>query len=71
MTTIEQVPGMGPQAKAELQEACERLAVGIQTSPEEKREAIANLNKMREEIRKRIGVQNIAVDLVRQSRNSR
>jgi len=71
MTTIEQVPGIDPKAKAELQEACDRLAIGVQTSPDEKREALANLNKRREEIRKRVGVQNIAVDLVRQSRDNR
>lgn len=70
MKIIDQISGLDPEAKVELQDACDRLANGMRTPPEQKRDAIANLNQMREEIRKRIGVQNLAVNLVRQSRDS-
>jgi hypothetical protein len=71
MKTIEQPSGMEPQSRLELQEICDRLASGTPTSAEQKRQALATLKKMQDEVRKRIGVQNSAVDLVRQSRESR
>jgi len=61
---------MDPKEKAELQEVCDRVSKGIR-DPERARKAIERMNKMREELRQRIGVQNIAVELVRQSRDSR
>lgn len=71
METIDQAAGMDPKAKAELQDVCDRVAEGVQTTTNEKRASLASLNELRERIRQRIGVQNVAVDLVRQSRDSR
>lgn len=70
MNTLDEATGMDPKVKAELQDLCDQVAKSVQTSSQEKLEAIASLNEMREKIRKRIGVQNIAADLVRQSRDS-
>jgi hypothetical protein len=71
MKATEQPAGTAPDAMAELQEVCDRLASGAPTSVEQKREALSSLKKMQDEIRKRIGVQSVAVDLVRQSRDRR
>ena len=70
MDTIDRIRGIDPKAKAELQDVCDRVSQGIR-DPEAARKAIARMNTMREELRQRIGVQNIAVDLVRQTRDSR
>ena len=71
MKTIEEIAAMDPKTKAELQDVCERVARGVAPTREEKLGAIASLNELREAIRKRIGVQNVAVDLVRQFRDGR
>ncbi|GEM_PF-2048434 len=70
MTIIEQTSGMDPDLKARMQEACDRIAQGIPFTREEKDQAAAEIDRIREANAKRIGVQNIAVDLVREIRNS-
>jgi hypothetical protein len=58
--------------KAAIDEACDRRAAsGIESTRDEKLEAIAAMNRMREQIRQRIGVQSVAVELVRRSRGGR
>lgn len=71
METIKEPSGIDPAVKASLQQACDRAANGIPPTRDEKLEAIAALNRMREQIRQRTGVQNVAVDLVRQSRDGK
>ena len=71
METVKDPAGMDPIAKAALQEACDRIARGIPSTRDEKIEAIEAMNRMRERIRQRTGVQSIAVDLVRQSRDGK
>jgi hypothetical protein len=70
MTTIEPTSGMDAELKAGMQEVCERIANGIPFTMEEKDQAAAEIDRIREANAKRIGIQNIAVDLVREMRNS-
>jgi hypothetical protein len=71
METVKEPAGIDPAVKAAIQEACDRAASGIPPTRDEKLEAIAAMNRMREQIRQRIGIQNVAVDLVRQSRDGK
>ena len=61
---------MLPGIKASIQEKCDRIAKGIPFTREEKDRAAAEIDRIREENAKRIGIQNVAVDLVREMRNS-
>ena len=70
MKTTEPTSGMDPELKAKLQEVCDRIAKGIPFTIEEKEQAAAEIDRIREANAKRIGVQNVAVDLVREMRNS-
>lgn len=54
---------------AELESVCKELANGHRSTPEEAREALEQLRLEREELRKKIGTVNIAVDLIRDARN--
>lgn len=58
------------EAWDDLQAALDRLAHGIR-DPEAARKSRERMDRLRKENRKRLGVQNIAVDLIRQSRDSR
>jgi hypothetical protein len=71
MKTIEENAGMDPDVKAKMQEVCDRLVNGPPFTPEERKKAAAEIDRMREENLRRFGVQNIAVDLVRESRENR
>ena len=68
MATAETVNGISPGD--ELQEALDRLSKGIRDA-EASRKSRERMDRMREENRKRFGTQDIAVDLIRESRNSR
>ncbi len=57
------------RAGEDLQFALERLAQGIH-DPEAARKSRERMHRMREENRKRFGIQSIAVDLIREARNS-
>ena len=54
-----------------LQETCDRVAKGARFSREEQDAAMLRMSRMREEIRRIHGVQSIAVDLIRESREGR
>ena len=62
---------MDPEVKAKLQEVCDRIARGETFSAEERKAAAARIDQLREENAKKFGIQNVAVDFVRQSRDSR
>ena len=71
MKTLNQTNGIPAELMAELQQACERVAKRIPYSKEERQEAARRIDRRREENAKRLGIQNVAVDLVRASRDSR
>ncbi len=52
----------------DLEQTLDRAMTGAR-HPEEMHEARKRMNQMREELRKRIGIVNIAVDLIRDARN--
>src|SRR5436853_4500998 len=70
MNATEQTPGMDPNLRAKMQEACERLAKGIYPTMAERRAAAATIDQMREENGKIFGVQNVTLDAVRESRRT-
>ena len=51
-----------------IDEALARAAKG-ERDPEKMGKAIEEMNRMREELRKRIGIVNVAVDLIRDARD--
>jgi hypothetical protein len=71
MKTADDTISMDPTVKAKLQEACDRVARGEKISQEERKAAAARIDKMREENAKILGIQEVAVELVRESRDSR
>jgi chromatin segregation and condensation protein Rec8/ScpA/Scc1 (kleisin family) len=54
--------------KADLQEALDNLAKGIR-DPEKMKEACEEMDRLREENRRLFGETNIAVELIRQTRD--
>lgn len=56
-----------PELRVEFEEAVRRAMCG-QRDPEAMRKACENMDKVREEIRRQYGVQNIGVDLIRELR---
>lgn len=53
---------------AELQAAADKAAKGIR-DPEAMRQAAEEMDQMREDLRKRIGTVEVAVELIRDARN--
>jgi hypothetical protein len=68
MNTSQIVTGVPADLAAEFQEALDDLAKGIRR-PEKMRAACERMDRLREENRQLFGQQNIAVELVRQTRN--
>ncbi len=60
--------GITTELVHELQETLERAVNGVR-DPEEMRQARDEMNRMREELRQRIGTVDVAVDLIRDARN--
>jgi hypothetical protein len=56
------------QARRELEEVVDRLINGIR-DPEAMRKSRLRLDRMREELRQRIGTVEVAVDLIRDARS--
>ena len=69
MTADETINVIPESVKAELQEALDDLAKG-KRRPEKVKAARAHMDRIREENRKLFGEQNIAVELVRQTRDN-
>jgi hypothetical protein len=61
---------MDPALKAEMQEACDRIAKGILPTMAERKAAAARIDRMREDNAKLFGIQDVTLDAVRESRNS-
>jgi hypothetical protein len=70
MKTINASAGMDPALKAEMQEACDRIAKGTLPTMEERKAAAANIDRMRAENAKLFGVQEVTLYAVRTSRSS-
>jgi hypothetical protein len=68
MNTTDTTIGIPDEIKAELQETLDTIAKGIR-DPEKARQALDRMNRIREENRKLFGEQNIAVELIRQTRD--
>jgi len=68
MNTIEPATGIPPDLAAEFQQALEDLAKGIRR-PEKMQAACERMDRLREENRRLFGEQNIAVELIRQTRD--
>jgi hypothetical protein len=68
MNTTETVPAIPPDLAAEFQEAVDDLAKGIRR-PDKMKAACERMDRMREENRRLFGEQNIAVELIRQTRD--
>jgi hypothetical protein len=60
---------VSPEVRAELEEAIRRAMTG-ERDPEAMRRASERMDRTREAIRRRQGVVNIAVDLIREARGS-
>ena len=71
MTTIDEATGIDPALKARMQEACDRIAKGIYPTMEERKAAAATIDQMREENAKLFGIQDVTLEAVRESRNTR
>lgn len=68
MTAIEVAPETPLDLAAELQEALNDLAAGIRR-PEKMREACVRMDRRREANAAKFGVQDIAVSLIRETRD--
>ena len=68
MNTTANTAGIPPDLAAEFQEAVDDLAKGIRR-PEKMKAACERMDRMREENRRLFGEQNIAVELIRQTRD--
>jgi hypothetical protein len=68
MSTNEPITGIPPDLAAEFQETLADLAKGIRR-PEKMRAACERMDRLREENRQLLGEQNVAVELVRQTRD--
>jgi hypothetical protein len=70
MNTTEQNPGVSPAVLAELQEAAVQAARGVRDSKAIRR-ACERMDRLREENRRRFGIQNIGVQIIRAMRDAR
>ena len=68
MNTTDMTTSIPPDIAAKLQDALGNLAGGIR-DPEAARQARERMNRIREENRRLFGEQNIAVELIRQTRD--
>ena len=68
MNTTETIPGIPEEVKAQLRQTLDDLVKGIRR-PDKMKAACERMDRMREENRKVFGEQNIAVDLIRESRD--
>ncbi len=70
MNRIEPPPAISPEDMAELEQAIENAMKGIR-DPAAMRRAAERMDRMREEMRQRVGVVDLAVELIREAREGR
>ncbi len=68
MNSTESFAGIPEEVKAQLRQTLDDLAKGIRR-PAKMKAACERMDRMREENRKLFGEQNIAVDLIRETRD--
>lgn len=68
MNTAEILPGISPELAAEFREVVDDLMKGIRR-PEKMKAACERMDRMREENRRLFGEQNLAVQLIRETRD--
>jgi hypothetical protein len=68
MNTTETIPGIPEEVKAQLGQTLDDLVKGIRR-PDKIKAACERMDRMREENRKLLGEQKIAVDLIREARD--
>jgi hypothetical protein len=68
MNSTETTQGFSEEIKAQLRETLDDLVKGIRR-PDKIKAACERMDRMREENRKLFGEQNIAVELIRQTRD--
>jgi hypothetical protein len=68
MNTTETAAGIPEEVKAQLRETLDDLVKGIRR-PDKMKAACERMDRMREENRKVFGERNIAVDLIRETRD--
>ena len=70
MKTTAENTGMNLALKAEMQDACNRIAKGILPTMEERKAAAARIDRLREENAKLLGIQDVTLGAIRESRAS-
>jgi hypothetical protein len=55
---------MDPAFKADMQEACDRIAQGIRPTMEERKAAATRIDRMREENAKLFGIEDVALGAI-------
>jgi hypothetical protein len=68
MNPTESLAGIPEEVKAQLRQTLDDLTKGIRR-PDKMKAACERMDRMREENRKLFGEQNIAVDLIRETRD--
>jgi len=68
MQKLETVPVYSPDTDRELQDAVNRLVQGVR-DPQATKAACDRMDRMREEMRERVGEIEVAVDLIRDARD--
>jgi hypothetical protein len=68
MNTTETTPGIPEEIKEQLRQTLDDLVKGIRR-PDKMKAACERMDRMREENRKLFGEQNIAVELIRETRD--
>jgi hypothetical protein len=68
MKPTEAIPGMSEEVRAQLRQTLDDLVKGVRR-PDKMKAACERMDRMREENRKLFGELNIAVDLIRQTRD--
>jgi chromatin segregation and condensation protein Rec8/ScpA/Scc1 (kleisin family) len=68
MNTTESAAGIPEEIKAELRQTLDDLVKGVRR-PDKMKAACERMDRMREENRKLFGEQDIAVDLIRETRD--
>ena len=69
MKTAEPMTGMPPELREEAKLVIDRLKAGIPFTKEEQAEAAAEIDRMREANAKRLGVQDVTLDIIREMRS--
>jgi hypothetical protein len=68
MATVEKSPAIPTDLLTEMQERAERVLKGVR-DPADAQRACERMDRMREELRQKLGETDLAVELIREARN--